>query len=413
VLHKTPKIETHHVEIVEMEDMKGNKMRVPQPVNAQYYTYTIDLFGIESVSKVECRVEEILPFAAYAVPLALNSGKAALLLRKQERALETLDPEKEKFRDALTTWAWARHWAIAIRTHFSPFGMFFDPETIKKMGRRRRRYLAAYNNNNNSSNGITVNGNGNKRSGIIINGKRRKTRAVKEAREKEMEREKQLIRISRQSYQGIWFGCEKFWVGDLVRLAGTYEYESNAFSKNNRSITSTDTAHLHLYRGVTRAGGEPTAQVSILEGLKLDKETEGKPAFFQITHIYREPIPAGSGEEGGEQGELFFDGYFYQAVKDTEQQEDDGDKWTATKSSTSFGGLQGTSDSSDTCSSDQDYIVDPVTGLKKLDLSVGHMYRRMLLPPPPARYSFQPLKSLDGKFEEDLTATIEPWMIAG
>lgn len=375
IISKTLKIKTHHVEIVSIVDMNGDPMDIPQPVNMQYYVYTVELLGLESGSNTfECRVEELLPWVACCVPDALRGPQAANLLKRKDTLLKSLDSEEEMFESMLTTWAWARHWADAVRSQFSPFGLFFDNETIKKMRRRKRGYYF---------NGTS---------------KKKKTRAEKEAREKEMIREVELIEGNIQQYQGIWLGSEKVWVGDMVRLAGTLALPPSSQPDGTTEIANT--AHLQLYRGKSLRDGK--GQLVKLDGYHIHEESVHSPAFFQITHIYRVP------GENGEAGTLQFDGTFYELVREEGE--------TVKKPPSLYGDMQGTLDSSDTSTSsttDQHYVVDPVTGAKALDNSISNLYKRGLVPPPPLGYTFKRLKKLSGAADDEGATGLPPFMIAG
>lgn len=381
IISKTLKIETHHVEIVPIEDMNGDKIDIPQPVNLQYYVYMIELMGVESgANTFECRVRDLLPWVTYSVPEVMRT-QARMLLKRKDSLLKSLDGDEEDFQSVLTTWAWARHWADAIRSHFAPFGLFFDSEALKKM--RRRKQGGYYNGSS----------------------KKKRSRAERDAKEKEMIRETEMIESSVQQYQGIWFGSEKIWVGDMVRLAGTFESSPSTFSKpshqaqaNGNGITTSKSAYLQLYKG--RRLSEGKGPLVELEGFKMTEASIGKPAFLQVTHIYRMP-----GQEGTP-ATLHFDGTYYELVKE--------DEGRVRKPPSSNGGMQGVLDTSDTSSScpDQDFI-DPVTGVQKLDTSIPSLYRKELVPPPAGGYVFKPLKRLPGIAEEDGATGIPPHMIAG
>jgi hypothetical protein len=382
IISKTLKIETHHVEIVSIEDMNGGKMDIPQPVNMQYYVYMIELMGVESgANTFECRVRDLLPWLTYSVPEVMRT-QARTLLKRKDSLLKSLDGDEEDFQSRLTTWAWARHWADAIRSHFAPFGLFFDSEALKKM--RRKRQGGYYN-------------------GSI---KKKRSRAEKDAQEKEMIRETEMIESSVQQYQGIWFGTEKIWIGDMVRLAGTFESPHSDPSKpsskaqmNGNGRSTSNSAYLQLYKG--RRLSEGKGPLVKLEGFKMSEASIGKPIFLQVTHIYRVP-----GQEGSPPT-LQFDGSYYELVKE--------DEGKVKKPLSSNGGMQGVLDNSDTSSSstpDQD-LGDPVTGVKQLDTSIPSLYRKELVPPPAGGYVFKPLKRLAGIAEEDGATGIPPHMIAG
>lgn len=367
VIAKTLRIETHHIEIVEMEDVNGDKCHIPQPVNAQYYVYSIELLGVGASTIVECRVDELLPWVAYAVPEILKSPQTRSLLVKSDNPLETLEPH-EDFKQVLTTWVWVRHWANAIQSHFSPFGFFQDPETSIKLRRKRRGY----------NNGAKKN---------------KTTRAERDAREKEMLRETEMIASHIQFYQGVWFGAEKLWVGDVARVAGTYR-------RSSKEQEHANAAHVQLYAGRSRRDGK--GQLVKLDGYSVSGEAAGKPAFFQITHIYRVP-----GNDGSP-GTLTFDGTFYELIEEEE------DPWNDEKRPPSlYDDMQGVLDTSDSSSTDQDYVIDPITGAKKLDCSIPSMYRRTLMPPAPAGYRFKPLQRRDGAADDETAAGIPAFMLAG
>lgn len=377
ILVKTLKIETHHVEIVSVEDMNGDRIDIPQPVNVQYYMYTVSLMGLEGDrSTIECRVENLLPWVVFYTPEVMRGIQAAALLRRQNKPLESLDPDKEDFHKVLTTWAWARHWADAVRAHFSPFGLFFDSETLKKLRR--------------------------KKTGGFFNGtsKKKRTRAKRAAREKEMLRELEMIAANVQHYQGVWFGSEKIWVGDMVRLAGTFEKPASSNAQPVApSEESIDVAHLQLYKG--RSVKEGRGPLVKLEGFKIDAQSLGRPAFFQVTHIYRVP------GHNDKPGSLQFDGIYYELVK----QDIDETK----KPPSLYGDMQGFLDTSDTSSSsttDQNVAAGP-NGELFPHAGIPGLYRKELLPPAPVGYAFKPLKKLPGFSDEDGPGGLLPYMIAG
>lgn len=403
---RTLKIETHHLEIVEMEDLNGDKVQIPQPVNAQYYVYSIELLGVGESTVIECRVEELLPWVAYACPDALRGPQATALLKKTDATLSNLNPSEQVFEEVLTAWAWARHVATAVQTYYCPAGFFLDRETSKKLRRRRKGYAS-----------------GTK--------KGKKTRAGKEAREKEYDRELEMLASNVQQYQMVWFGCEKIWVGDMVRLAGTFELPSsvrdakhgnqhNDKTKKSNGNSKVFSAYIQLYKGRTRQDGK--GQFVKLDGYTMTEEHIGNPAFLQVTHIYRLPPDAEQGGAGSP-GTLLFDGHIYELAKDDE------DPWHASKKPPSlYGDMQGILDASDTSSSstaatatskqdqDQGGIVDSSNGTRRKKTaqeSISNMYKKSLLPPSPPGYSFKPLKRVEGASEDECASGIPVFMIAG
>lgn len=364
--------------MVSIEDMNGDRMDIPQPVNAQYYVYTISLMGLEGDSSTtECRVEDLLPWVTFYTPEVMRGPEASVLLRKMDRPLKSLSHNKEDFHRVLTTWAWARHWADAVRAHLSPFGLFFDNETLKKMRRRK--------------------------TGGFFNGtsKKKRTRAERDAREKEMIRELEMIANNVQQYQGVWFGSEKIWVGDMVRLAGTFEKPANSdVPSTPQKQEALETAYLQLYKGrSTRDGHGPMVR---LQGFKkTDTQSLGKPAFLQITHIYRVP-----GHNEGP-GSLQFDGVFYELLKESVNK--------ARNPPSLYGDMQGVFDTSDTSSSsttEQNAVIE-ANGEKRPDVGMPGLYRKELLPPAPAGFAFKPLKRLSGINAEDGPSGLLPYMLAG
>ena len=204
----------------------------------QFYRHLLELLGTST--EVVCENRELAPWL-------VRPEIERLLAREQANrvALYESVPLFESLagvESAIGPWTFAMNWALHIANSYCPMGMYFHAD-MKAANKPSKEGIpkALY--------------------------RRRKKRAQEEQRKAE------------QCYQGLWWAAEKIWVGEVVRLAGVWNQADDGavrlklvFSEKDKTLNSSIAPRLMS-----------------LQGCRLHYDSHGRPAFFKISSIYRDP----------------------------------------------------------------------------------------------------------------------------
>lgn len=171
----------------------------------------------------------ILPYMAYSPPARMMSDEQRG--RLQDFAEDPIFSELRYLEEALTVFAYAHQLSKHIWTKYSTFGMIIDP--LNKRRRDNAGHLELLN-------------------GIA-------------ARAKKIESLSRTI----QFYQCLWWGAEKIWAGELVRLAATWYSDASSSA-------------------LLKLAGE--SKIIAVPGAKISLDSLDKPVLFSLAHIYRDPV---------------------------------------------------------------------------------------------------------------------------
>ena len=195
---------------------------LPQLRVKQSHVYDLEYLGLPG-SRYTCEREEMLPYMAYNPPARLMSDEQRKRLKDFD--VEPVFEEMQNLEQALTVFAYAHQLSKHMWRKYSVFGVIHDP-----MNKRRKDH--------------------------ITNGQA--------AQAKKIEAPPQTI----QFYQCVWWGAEKIWAGDLVRLAATWYSDGSG------------SALLKLF---------VDSKIVPIPGAKINKASLDKPVLFALAHIYRDP----------------------------------------------------------------------------------------------------------------------------
>lgn len=193
----------------------------------QSHIYTLAYLGITK-GRYRCKRSAMLPYMAYNPPSRLMSDEQ----RKRVKDF-TEEPDLElmqNLEDALSVFAYAHQLSKHVWRKYSTFGMILDP-----LNKRRKNHIQG------------------------------QLPAGGAARMKHIE----MLSRTIQFYQCVWWGAEKIWAGELVRLAATW------FSDADGS------ALLKLVSD---------SKIVPIPGAKISMESLDKPVLFSLAHIYRDPV---------------------------------------------------------------------------------------------------------------------------
>ena len=204
-----------------------------------YYRYLVDLLA--TTSEVVCENKQLTPWLVWPIDNRLSAGEQtnSISLYHTIPSIKSLID----YETAFAPWTYARLWGQHIAETYCAMGMYF-PTNVKaaykpsKEGIPRHIYL------------------------------RRKKRAQDEQRKLQ------------QCFQALWWSAEKIWVGEMVRLAGIWDQANDGAVRIKLVFCEKD-------QNKSSTSSPPRAL--IVKDAMLNYQSHGRPAFFKINTLYRDP----------------------------------------------------------------------------------------------------------------------------
>lgn len=232
----------------------------------QFHKYEINILNTSSKSRILVENKDLVPWIAYRPPhelLNLQVTKRYLgILTKAEDERHYEDLQQLPFTQLYTLWYHAFLTGNKATNYYIPLYEYLDSPKIKEMIKTAPRPMTA------------------------------KYKNMLEYQKK----------IADKYFQAIFWGNEKIWVGEIVRIAATWSIDD----KEKQGVDSDDSRtgtrlRLHSYghptaqaqqHGKSAASTskqvEPEPQYIKTEDLMVSLESIGKPVYFRVSTIRRE-----------------------------------------------------------------------------------------------------------------------------